>query len=596
MPTPTASGCAAGLWSVVAPPCLKSPSAPWVPLPGGTGPAPSEAWRFCTVPLNGRPFHTGVTPAEAPRSPWSVRPGLLAWGPIALLFLVLSACQSARPPGTLIVATKSRIESLDPVKASRIGEQQLLSAIGDPLYAIAADGRLQPRLATALPQLSADGLRARIPLRRGVRFHDGTPFDAAAMVFSLNRFLAFGTLSYQLSDRVSAIRAVDSHTLELQLKRPFAPLPQLLSSIVLTPVSPTAYRAYGKKPLPERFVGTGPYRLAFFGGQQLRLAPFTDYWGPKPANRGLMLISYSNSTALFGALRSGEVDVLLSNSLELDHQRALHRLAEAGRLRESVGPPLEIGFLSLLTTEPPLKDPRLRQALALSLDRRLIQERVSLGLRPPLRSLVPPVLPGADSTAWPAYDPARARALFREAGYCQGRTLTLPLTFRSDIPSDRLFALTWQAQLRRDLADCLTLEPTGMESTTAYSQLDKGAFTLILLDWMGDYPDAENYLTPMLGCSKAEGSRCLEGGSVLSGSFWTAPGLEVQLLRSSEVAGPDRLALLQQVQRRAAEGVPYLPIWVVTPVAWAQPQVSSPRFDGSGRVVLSALSAEGGQP
>jgi peptide/nickel transport system substrate-binding protein len=135
-----------------------------------------------------------------------------------------------------------------------------------------------------------------------------------------------------------------------------------------------------------------------------------------------------------------------------------------------------------------------------------------------------------------------------------------------------------------------------MESTTAYSQLDKGAFTMILLDWMGDYPDAENYLTPMLGCGKAKGSRCLEGGSVLSGSFWAAPGLEDELLRSSEVGGEQRLALLRRVQRRAGEGVPYLPLWVVTPVAWSGLQVSAPRFDGSGRVVLSALRAEGGQP
>ena len=529
-----------------------------------------------------------------------MRPGLLPRGPLAALGialgLALAGCQPSKPPGTLIVATKSRIISLDPAKASRIGEQQLLSALGDPLYAISAEGRIEPRLAAALPQLSADGLRARIPLRRGVRFHDGTPFDAAALEFSLRRFLAIGTLSYQLSDRVSSLRALDSHTLELTLKRPFSPLPRLLSSIVLTPVSPTAYRAHRDKPLPDRFVGTGPYRLAFFGGQQLRLAPFRDYWGPRPANNGLMLITYSNSTALFGALRGGEVDVLLSNSLELDHQRALHRLAEDGRLKEAVGPPLEIGFLSLLTSEPPLNDPRLRQALAHSLDRRLIQERVSLGLRPPLRSLVPPVLPGAAPTAWPAYDPARARSLLRAAGWCQGRILTLPLTFRSDIPSDRLFALTWQAQLRRDLSDCLQLQPEGMESTTAYSQLDKGAFTMILLDWLGDYPDAENYLTPMLGCGKADGSRCLEGGSVLSGSFWTDPGLESELLRSSELAGEPRLDLLRRVQRRAGDGVPYLPLWVVTPVAWAQPRLRAPRFDGSGRVVLSALQAGGAQP
>lgn len=547
--------------------------------------------------MNGDSFPSGVIPAAAPRRfSVSLRSQRALPALLPLLLLLLPACQSARPPGTLIVATKSRIESLDPAKASRIGEQQLLSALGDPLYAIAADGRLEPRLAAGLPQLSADGLLARIPLRRGVRFHDGTPFDAAAMVFSLNRFLKFGTLSYQLSDRVYGVRAVDSHTLELRLKRPFSPLPRLLSSIVLTPVSPTAYRAFRDKPLTDRFVGTGPYRLAFFGGQQLRLEPFAQYWAAPAANRGLMLITYSNSTALFGALRSGEVDVLLSNSLELDHQRALHRLAEGGRLKEAVGPPLEIGFLSLLTSEPPLRDLRLRQALAHSLDRRLVQQRVSLGLRPALRSLVPPVLPGADPTAWPAYDPDRARQLFRAAGYCQGRRLNLPLTFRSDIPSDRLFALTWQAQLRRDLPDCLQLTPQGMESTTAYSQLDKGAFTMILLDWMGDYPDAENYLTPMLGCSKAQGTRCLEGGSVLSGSFWSAPGLEAELLRSSEVAGAERTSLLTRVQRRAGDGVPYLPLWVVTPVAWAQPRVSTPRFDGSGRVVLSALRSEGGQP
>jgi peptide/nickel transport system substrate-binding protein len=112
---------------------------------------------------------------------------------------------------------------------------------------------------------------------------------------------------------------------------------------------------------------------------------------------------------------------------------------------------------------------------------------------------------------------------------------------------------------------------------------------MILINWMGDYPDAENYLSPMLGCTKPQGNRCLEGGSALSGSFWTAPGLDAQLQRSSELAGPERLALLRTIQRRAAEGVPYLPVWVVRPAAWARPQLEAPRFDGSGRVLLSQL-------
>ena len=470
-----------------------------------------------------------------------------------------------------------------------MGVMQALAALGDPLYSIEADGRIEPRLASALPQISGDGLRARIPLRHDVLFHDGTRFDAAALVFSMQRFMKAGTLGFQLADRVQAVRAVGPFEVELSLKRPFAPLPRLLSAIFLTPVSPTAYRNHREKPLNDRFVGTGPYRLAYFSEQQQRLMPFERYWGRRPANGGLMLTTYSNSTALLGGLRSGEIDLLLSSSLDIDHQRALHRSAEKGDLKEGLGPALDIGFLSLLTSQPPLDNPTLRQAIASSLDHELIQQRVSLGMRPSLRSLVPPSLPGADPDAWPAYNPGRARSLYKRAGYCHGKRLSLPLTFLSDVPTDRLFALTWQSQLKRDLDDCVRLEVSGMESTTAYSQLDKEAFPMILINWMGDYPDAENYLSPMLACTKPQGNRCLEGGSALSGSFWTAPGLDAQLQRSSELAGPERLALLQTIQRRAAVGVPYLPVWVVRPAAWARPQLEAPRFDGSGRVVLSQL-------
>ncbi|MEB3255963.1 MAG: ABC transporter substrate-binding protein [Synechococcaceae cyanobacterium] len=506
-----------------------------------------------------------------------------------LLAAPLAGCHPPRSEGTVIVASRSRIDSLDPVQASRVGQLQVLSALGDPLYAIRDDGRLEPRLATALPRLSADGLRARIPLRRGVVFHDGTPFDAEAMAFSLRRFMAIGTLGYQLSGRVAAVRVTDSHELELQLKRPFSPLPRLLSAIFLTPVSPTAYARHRDKPLPERFVGTGPYQLSFFSGPKQRLTPWSRYWGRRPFNRGLELVTLSNSTALFGALRSGEVDVLLSSSLEIDHQQALHRDALAGRLREAVGPALEIGFLALLSDQPPLQDQRLRQAVALSLDRRTISERVSLGLRPALRELLPPSLPGSSPHAWPEYNPAAARRLYRQAGYCEARRLRLPLTFRSDIPSDRLFALTWQAQLRRDLGDCVELEVNGMESTTAYAQLDKGVFPMIQLEWVGDYPDADNYLVPLLGCDKPEGSRCRSGGSALSGSFWSEPGLEEALQRSSRIGGSPRLRLLEDIQRRTAAASPYVPIWLVAPVAWSRPTISKPRFDGSGRVRLGEL-------
>jgi len=554
------------------------------------GPRPARGARLY-LPLTG----SGRPAAQAWRArPWRQRRAAIGLA-LSLLVAALAGCQPQRPAGLLILASRSRIDSLDPASASRVGVLQVLSALGDPLYAIAADGRPVPRLASAPPRLSADGLRARIPLRPGVRFHDGTPFDAAALVFSLRRFMAIGSLGYQLSDRVAAVRASGPLEVELQLRQRFSPLPQLLSAIFLTPVSPSAYQRHRNRPLTDRFVGTGPYRLAYASDQQLQLLPWRGYWGRPPRNRGLAIVTLSNSTALYGALRSGEVDLLLAGGLEIDHQQALHREARAGRLQEASGPSLNIGLLSLRSDQPPLDDQRLRQALALSLDRHTLSERVSLGMRPPLRQLLPPSLPGSDPQAWPDYNPARARALYRQAGYCRGRRLSLPLSFRSDVPSDRLFALTWQAQLRRDLGDCLDLQLSGMESTTAYDQLGKGALALFLYDWSGDYPDAENFLVPLLGCDQPQGDRCRRGNSALSGSFWSAPGLERDLLRSSSLRGADRTALLRAIQRRTAAASPYLPVWLMAPVAWARPGLDPPRFDGAGWLMLADLRSRGGQ-
>ena len=507
--------------------------------------------------------------------------------------VALTSCRQSRRQvdGPLVVAAYGSIQTVDPAQATTVIALQLISALGDPLYAIDTDGRIEPKLASGPPQLSSDGLRAVVPLRRGVRFHDGTPFDAEAMAFSLRRFLAIGKLSYVVGNRIKAVQVLGSHRLELELRQPFSPLEALLSFASLTPVSPTAYAQYTEGFRAGGFVGTGPYKLSFHSPQLQRLEPFEDYWGKPPRNSGIALVGMSTSTSLYGAIRGGSVDVLLSTSLEPEQQSALHRRANAGKLREGAGPALEIGYVTLLSDRPPLDRLKLRRALAYSLDRELLTKRISDGLRPPLRGLVPPGIPGA-LAAWPKADLSRSRQLLGEEGYCKGNVLQLQLTYRSNVPTDRLLALSWQELLRSRLGDCIALDLKGMESTTAYRQLGDGAFQLILLDWMGDYPDADNYLTPLLECSRSQGNRCLEGDSVASGSFWTAPGLQQTLLESNEVRGDKRLGLLDQVQREAANGSPYLPLWLVRPRAWALNSVSAPQFDGSGRLVFGALQRQ----
>ena len=106
-------------------------------------------------------------------------------------------------------------------------------------------------------------------------------------------------------------------------------------------------------------MGTGPYQLTRFSEHQQRLEPFAQYWGEAPRNNGLDLITLSNSTALYGALRSGEVDLLLSASIDEDQRNTLHERASAGELHESVGPAMEIGYITLLSNREPFQDPQL---------------------------------------------------------------------------------------------------------------------------------------------------------------------------------------------------------------------------------------------
>ena len=520
---------------------------------------------------------------------------MMRWRLAALLLCLgvsQTGCQPARLGDRLTVASAGRIVSLDPAQASTYGTLQLLSALGDTLYVRDADGSLKPQLAATAPQISPDGLTITIPLRKDVLFHDGTRFDAEAMAFSLRRFLRIGTQSYVVGDRIAAIETPASDVLRLRLNRPSSSLESLLTSPYLTPVSPVAYAAFKDRFLNDRFIGTGAYELASFRSTQQRLVPFKHYWGDKPRNNGLDLINLSNSTALFGAMRSGEVDVLLSESIDEDQRLALDRRAAQGLLQARSGPALQIGYVTFLTTAAPLTNQRVRQALAHSLDRELISRRVSHRQRQPLRSLIPPSLRGGATEPWPHYEPATTRRLLRAEGYCEGKVLRLPFTYRSNVPSDRLMALTWQAQLRRDLADCLALDLESVESTTVYRQLGDGAFKSVMLDWGGSYPDPEAYLAPLLSCSQATGEICLRGEAVISGSFWTRPGLEQALRASDALQGAERQSQLLAIDTTAAAGAAYLPVWLVTPKAWAQPHLAPPEFNGSGQLRLARLEAK----
>ena len=147
-------------------------------------------------------------------------------------FLAISCAsrQATQPTGSpaanrtgdrIVLGTTAKVRTLDPADAYDIWAGNLLYNLGDRLYTYEpGTTNLKPQLATALPEVSADGLTYKIPLRQGVVFHDGTPFNAEAMAFSLRRFIENGGQpSFLLSDTVESVEATGANELTIQLKK-----------------------------------------------------------------------------------------------------------------------------------------------------------------------------------------------------------------------------------------------------------------------------------------------------------------------------------------------------------------------------------------
>ncbi len=509
-----------------------------------------------------------------------------------LLILFQLSCVQYKKRENIIVASAGKIESLDPAQANTLRTLQILSALGDTLYKIDKDGNLYPSLAKDLPKVSKNGLLIDIPIKENISFHDGSIFNAEAMAFSLNRFRKIGTLNYLLNNKIEDIEVKDEFLVRIKLKKPSSSLKSLLTSVNLTPVSPNSYSNHKDSFNNSSFIGTGPYFLQSFTSSQQVIKPFDNYWGRKPLNKGIDFINYSNSSTLFGAIKTKEVDVLISNSIDDMQRLTLNKMVNKGQLKSGEGDPIEIGYITFKSNISALKNKKIREALSYTIDRELISQQVSFGTREPLRSIVPPQLHKKEFSPWPKYNPNTARSLLKKEGYCETDILSIPLTFRSNVPADKLLALTWKDQIKRDLSDCIEITLNGVESTTVYKQLSEGAFEAVILDWTGAYPDPEAYLTPLLSCNEINNNSCLKGEAVFSGSFWGDNEVQKLLEKSEELEGEIRLKNLIKVEQLAAQGAAYLPIWLVNPKAWSLKEISQPEFTSDGLIILKNLKRD----
>ena len=259
------------------------------------------------------------------------------------------------------------------------------------------------------------------------------------------------------------------------------------------------------------------------------------------------------------------------------------------KFKEGISNPTEVSFITLRTNIEPLNKKEIRLAISKTLNREKIIKNVSYGLRDPSKSIVPQIFKGDNLVSWPKYNPKEAITILKSEGFCNGNTLTLPLTYRSNVPTDKLIALYWQQDVKANMEDCFSINISGIESTTIYKNLSEGLYPAVILDWTGSYSDPEAYLVPLLSCNKLDKNICTQGESVYSGSFWGAKKIEELFLESQSLYGHERLKILLNIESLASEAIPYIPIWISSQKAWSQNNISKPIFNGAGRISMGDL-------
>ncbi len=516
-------------------------------------------------------------------------------------FLIVSCQQSTpktltpRPGNRLVLGTTATVETIDPANSYKIFTGALLYNLGDRLYTYKlGTDELVPQLARDFPQVSGDGLTYTIPLRQGVLYHDGTPFNAETMAFSLNRFIQNrGAPSFLLSDLIESVQATGAYELTIQLKNPFAAFPSLLAFSGACAVSPNAYKIGQGAFVADAFVGTGPYKLVRYGTDQLQLDAFDQYWGGKPANQGVDIQFYSSPANLFNAFRTGAVDVAYQ-SLSLDQVNKIRESAAitGWRVLEKAGG--EINYLTLNVTSPPLDRLEVRQALAAIVDRQVLRDRIFQGQVEPLYTLIPSTLDEEVPTFQTTYGDSnaeKARELLTQAGYSETNPLKVEFWYRSNIASGQLAAVTLKAIARQKLGKLLQLELRSVESTTANRLVEKGVYPTFLFDWAADFLDADNYIEPFLRCSNGSTQTgCIEGSSQVQGSFYYSERANDLVNRSRREQDPEkRRQIFAEIQQLVADEVPYIPFWQNKDFLFTQPWIQGASLEVTQKVPLWTL-------
>ena len=409
-------------------------------------------------------------------------------GLLVALTLQAGAAQSQKT--TLVVALNQDPDILDPSLSRTYVGRIIYEHMCEKLYEIDEHLRIYPQLAAELPTFSDDGKTVTIKLRRGVTFNDGTPMHAEAVRYSLDRHLNMkGSSRRSELELVTAVEVVDPLTVRLRLKAPSSPLVATLADRAGMPVSPTQANKLGDK-FGTAPICVGPWAFAERVPQdRIVLEKSKHYFDPSQAKfeRILFRIIPDDNVRLAN-LRSGDIDMMQlvgptdaaslkkEGRFEMARVTGLHYQSLTINLHNKHGkntPPVDLGT-------PLANDPRVREALDLSLDREALNQVAWDGQYTPGCTPLSPVSPFYDKgRRCPTRDIAKAKKLLADAGLAGG--YSFELTVVND-PQQRRVGEVIQG-MAKDAGFNISLRPS--EFASALKDDDDGKLQAFLVGWSG---------------------------------------------------------------------------------------------------------------
>jgi ABC-type transport system substrate-binding protein len=357
---------------------------------------------------------------------------LAAGGAAGALAPLLAACQPTATPGAsptaaasvrkegelLKIAIGTEPGSLDPANVSGDTIGAILWEIAPPLGTyFNRDGKLTGALAESWTA-SSDAKTFTYALRKGVKFSDGTPFNAEAVKFNLSRVIdpRFPVGGAARLRDITAIDVLDETQVRITIKSPLSYFPYWLAYYTTCLISPSSVNSNGNSFDKIVFpVGAGPYKFVeYVKASHVTLERNDSYWGPKPAWKRVQFLVAPEAATREAMVLSGDADIALSPPpADVAKLRTDSRVTVVTQKGNRA---IFVGINTVGANAPALRDPRVRQALNYAVNKQDIIDKVLFGLGTVMDSPTPPVHAEYKSSGSYAYDPNKAKQLLRDAG------------------------------------------------------------------------------------------------------------------------------------------------------------------------------------